>query len=177
MLPAFARSISARQVIGLSFQAHARSGQSRTITAVKGSGIVAVSSWRRMRSSVASPDSVRAIGGPVGKPLKAFFREMDAGNDVRLDLDFSCCKGWIDRGGDVWADTGVDIRHVGGFRLRRSVAAFLAALQASARQGRRPRRADERGLPSCMCCSKLPRREAPCEPWRGGSNKHVTFGT
>ena len=64
----------------------------------------------------------------TGAPVRAFFREMSGG---QLDLDYSFCKRWIERGGDVWAFVDADIRHVGDFRYGMPFTAYLAALQAS----------------------------------------------
>ena len=61
----------------------------------------------------------------TGAPVRAFFREMGDSED------YSFCKRWIQRGGDVWAFVDADIRHVGDFRYGMPFTAYLDALQAS----------------------------------------------
>jgi hypothetical protein len=61
----------------------------------------------------------------TGAPVRAFFREMGDSED------YSFCKRWIQRGGDVWAFVDADIWHVGDFRYGMPFTAYLDALQAS----------------------------------------------
>jgi hypothetical protein len=70
----------------------------------------------------------------TGAPVRAFFREMNDGTGERLDLDYSFCKRWVGRGGDVWAFVDADIRHVGDFRYGMPFMAYLAALGAGTPQ-------------------------------------------
>ena len=76
-------------------------------------------------------DACPVYDGPMGGKLHAFFREIDVAEAGRLDLDYSFCKRWIGRGGEVWAYSAADIRHVGDFRYGLPFSAYLSALQAS----------------------------------------------
>jgi len=67
----------------------------------------------------------------TGSKVHAFFRETAADNGALLDLDYSFCKRWVDRGGEVLAYVGANICHVGDFRYGVPFAAYLAALQAA----------------------------------------------
>lgn len=67
----------------------------------------------------------------TGSQARAFFRETISDNGALLDLDYSFCKRWIDRGGEVLAYVGANVRHVGDFRYGVPFAAYLAALQGT----------------------------------------------
>ena len=70
---------------------------------------------------------------PGGRPVRAFFRETRAGDEI-FDLEYSFCRRWIALGGEVFAHIGADIRHIGDWRHGPSFAAFLHALGSAPAQ-------------------------------------------
>jgi hypothetical protein len=69
---------------------------------------------------------------PNGKDtLRAFFRETSLEPGKVLDLDYSFCKRWIERRGEVWAYANARIQHIGDFAYGMPFSSYLAALQAS----------------------------------------------
>lgn len=80
----------------------------------------------------AQADATPTYRSPLGGvEVRAFFREEPAADGAVLDLDYSFCKRWVARGGDVWASAGAQIRHVGDFRYGVPFTSYLSALQAS----------------------------------------------
>lgn len=62
--------------------------------------------------------------------LRAFFRDLRDGGAI-WGHDYAFCKRWVAAGGEVWADVGANIRHVGDFRFGMPFTAYLNALRAN----------------------------------------------
>jgi hypothetical protein len=80
--------------------------------------------FAEMEARIAVP-TYRATGTA---PLKAFFRELNEDGAV-WSHDYAFCKRWIAAGGEVWADTTANIKHVGDFRFGVPFNAYLKALR------------------------------------------------
>lgn len=60
--------------------------------------------------------------------LRAFFRELSEDGAV-WSHDYAFCRRWTGAGGEVWADTNANIKHVGDFRFGMPFRAYLQALR------------------------------------------------
>lgn len=82
---------------------------------------------------LAQADDTPTHPSPMGGVrVRAFFREAAGPDGATLDPDYAFCKSWVARGGEVWADAGAQIRHVGDFRYGVPFSGSLNVLQASA---------------------------------------------
>jgi len=82
---------------------------------------------------LAQADETPSYRSPIGGvQVRAFFRPEPGTDGGHLDHDYSFCRRWVVRGGEVWAETNAQIRHVGDFRYGVPFRAYLNALNAAA---------------------------------------------
>ena len=83
---------------------------------------------RALSGTAITNATIRATPRPQATKAFALFECMIAEDGMYLSEDFAFCRRWTDMGGEIWADLGSKLSHVGPMTFRRSCRRNLRRL-------------------------------------------------